>query len=134
MYPKEKKDTDKLYQSTREILDYMTTARAYPSPYVICSIQRDKKSEAQSALYSIVREGSEMTGAYVGLLLLLLMLLLLLLLFTDNTHSCYSNCASDETSGLGYRQTFRFLARLVMLPRVLIYCFTVPISKYSYYY
>ena len=63
MYPKEQKDTERLYQTTRDLLNNMANAKTR-SGYVICPLRNDHKSEAQSALYSFVKEGHEMAGQH----------------------------------------------------------------------
>ena len=63
MYPKKQKDTDDLYQTTRNLLEEMTGMKKPESPYVICPLRNPtKEGNIQNALYSAVREGSEMTG------------------------------------------------------------------------
>jgi len=63
MYPKKQKDTDDLYQTTRELLEGMTGMKKSQSPYVICPLRNtNAEGNVQNALYSVVREGNEMTG------------------------------------------------------------------------
>ena len=63
MYPKEQKDTERLYQTTRDLLNNMANAKTRTG-YVICPLRNDHKSDAQSALYSFVKEGHEMAGQH----------------------------------------------------------------------
>lgn len=56
MRPKQEKDTEDLYQTTRNLLE--NYAKLKSSQY----LASDSTLKAQSALYSIVREGKELAG------------------------------------------------------------------------
>ena len=56
MRPKQEKDTEDLYQTTRKLLE--NYAKLKSSQY----LASDSALKAQSALYSIVREGKELAG------------------------------------------------------------------------
>ena len=58
MRPKQEQDTEDLYQSTRKLLENFQKIKT--SAYVSSSTETG--SEAQAALYSIVREGKELVG------------------------------------------------------------------------
>ena len=59
MHPKEDKDTEDLYQSTRKLLANYTKLK---TPQFLGGGYESKASDTQSALYSIVRQGQELTG------------------------------------------------------------------------
>ena len=61
MRPKAEKETEDLYQSTRILLENFSKLKA--SQYVTSG---GAQSSAQSALYSIVREGREWMGKIVS--------------------------------------------------------------------
>ena len=59
MRPKEQKDTEDLYMSTRKLLENFNKVKT--SAYVTVP-GRESSSEAQAAIYSIIREGRELAG------------------------------------------------------------------------
>jgi hypothetical protein len=60
MRPKEEKETEDLYSTTRKLLENFSKLRT--SQMVTSTSATDASTATQSALYSIVREGREWAG------------------------------------------------------------------------
>ena len=58
MRPKAEKDTEDLYQNTRKLLENYTKLK---TPQFLTG-EEGESAGAQAALYSIVRQGQELTG------------------------------------------------------------------------